>query len=278
MKVNNMASRREFLEHMPTHELDEMLRAELQKENIDDDLVRLLLRVLEEREREYPLEDNEAVAAAVEKYTAYVNSIKTTPARPARKWNGVLKVASILVVVGLLLFVVPQAANAESFFEMLARWTESVFEFFNPAEDNRQPEYVFETDHPGLQQIYDAVVELGITDPVVPMWVPERYELVECKTMNGPQEKSIYAVLRHDKKMIIIQISIVAGNGGIECYKDGSDVIRDECNETTHYVMRNLDKQVATWNSEDIVCAVSVDCQEDTLFEILKSIYITEEE
>ena len=56
-------------------------------------------------------------------------------------------------------------------------------------ERNEQPEYVFETDHPGLQQIYDAVVEMGVTEPVVPMWVPEGYDLVEYKAEDYNQEK-----------------------------------------------------------------------------------------
>ena len=276
MKVNNMAYRRAFLEQMPTHELDEMLRKELHKENIDDDLVRLLLRVLEEREREYPLEDDEAVAAAVEKYTAYVNSVRTTPARPARRWNGVLKVASILVVVGLLFFVVPQVARAEGIFEMLARWTESVFEFFSPGEVFEQPEYAFETDHPGLQQIYDAVVELGITDPVVPMWVPEGYELVNLQKQENFQEGIVYAELRYDKKWITVHVSVSNKGDGVEYYKDKSTVISYEYNEITHFIMRNLEKQVVAWNLENIVCTIAVDCQEDALFEILKSIYIME--
>lgn len=44
MKLNSMASRREFLKELSTSELDRMLQAELRKETIDDDLVRLVLR------------------------------------------------------------------------------------------------------------------------------------------------------------------------------------------------------------------------------------------
>ncbi len=278
MKLNNVASRREFLKTIPTQELDEILQAELRKENIDDDLVRLILDVLEEREADRPVEISVEVATAVEKYTTYLDGLGKEPAKPTRRWSVVLKVASALVVVGLLFFVVPQAANAENFFEMLARWTDSIFEFFSPGDDNKQPEYVFETDHPGLQQIYDAVVELGVTEPVVPMWVPEEYELLECKTTSISRDKSVHAVLSNERDTIFFRVSIIDTKNGVNIYKDELGVITYEHNGTTHYIMQNLNRQIATWNTEKNICSVAVDCQEDILFEILKSIYTTEED
>ena len=277
MKLNNMASRRAFLEQMPTHELDDMLRAELQRETVDGDLVRLLLRVLEEREREHPLEDNEVVAAAVEKYTAYVNSLKTTPARTARKWSGVLKAASILVVVGLLLFALPQAVRAESFFDLLARWTESVFEFFNPAEEQgEQPEYVFETDHPGLQQIYDAVVEMGITDPVVPMWVPEGYELENVKVVEEPTEVTLFANMSCNEKKIHFML-VARGEGPFFNHsKDTNTIETFEFAGVEHYILSNNNKINSTWIINNVECSIVLDCQED-VHKILKSIYTMED-
>lgn len=278
MKLNNIASRWEFLKTMPTQDLDEMLQAELHKENIDDDLVRLILEVLEERETDCPVEINAEVTAAVNKYTTYLDVLEKTPAKPTRKWSVVLKAASVLLVVGLLLFAVPQAVQAESFFEMLARWTDSIFEFFSPGDDNKQPEYVFETDHPGLQQIYDAVVELGVTDPVVPMWVPENFALVECDVINTPKEKFIQAIFHYDNNVIAFCLSSNDEQGEIEYYKDSTDVKKFEFNAITHYVFRNLNRCVAIWEREHTICSVAIDCQEETLFEILKSIYTMEED
>lgn len=275
MKLNSMASRREFLKELSTSELDRMLQAELRKETIDDDLVRLVLSVLEEREKNYPVELNEEIAAAAEDFEGTMKMPRGVPTR--KKLSPVLKAASILLVVGLLLFVVPQAAHAESFFDLLARWTESVLEFFNPAEDrDEQPEYVFETDHPGLQQIYDAVVEMGVTDPVVPMWVPDGYELAECKVTDFEQEKSIQAVLKKGKFAIAFRLLILADDINVNIYKDQDEATIYEHNGVTYYVLNNEERQIATWNSDDTVCSVAVDCQEDILFEIIKSIYTLE--
>lgn len=277
MKLNNMASRREFLKELSTSELDRMLQAELQKDTIDDDFVRLVLSVLEEREKDYPVELNEEIAMAAE---VYENAIMEPQSAPVRKtWSLVLKAASILLVVSTLLFALPQATRAESFFGLLARWTESVFEFFNPTEEqDEQLAYVFKTDHPGLQQTYDTVVEMGVADPVVPMWVPDGYELVECKTIDDKHEKILLSVFSCDTNTITFRISLNFEQNDVDLYKDQTNVVIYEYNEINHYIMYNLERYVATWNSGDAVCSVVVDCQEDILFEILKSIYTTEDD
>ena len=73
MKLNSVASCREFLKELSTSELDRMLQAELRKETIDDDLVRLVLSVLEEREKNYPVELNDEVVAAAERFENTIN-------------------------------------------------------------------------------------------------------------------------------------------------------------------------------------------------------------
>lgn len=274
MKLNNMASRREFLRGLSTTELDEMLQAELRKETIDGDLVRTVLSVLEEREQDYPVEVNEEVVAAAEEFESTIT--QNAPVR--KKWSPVLKVASVLVVVGLLLFVLPQAAHAESFLDLLARWTESVFEFFSPVgEQDEQPEYVFKTDHPGLQQIYSAVVEMGVTDPVVPMWVPEGYELENIKVTEEASEQALYADMRCNDSKIIISIVVQKIHSPLSHMKDANDIDVLETSGIKHYILSNNEQVNATWVYENIECSVVTDCQED-INKILKSIYTTEAE
>ena len=276
MKLNSMASRREFLKELSTSELDRMLQAELRKETIDDDLVRLVLSVLEDREQDYPVEINEEIAAAAEKFGNSIVAPQIAPAR--KKWPPVLKAASILVVVGMLLFALPQAVQAESFFDLLARWTESVFEFFNPvAERDEQPEYVFETDHPGLQQIYDAVVEMGVTEPVVPMWVPEGYGLVEAKKYIEPTETIFFAYLSNNKSFI--QFNVVVASDGItyQHSKDDEAVEVYESSGVKYYIISNLEKLTVTWIVNKTECTIATDCQDEELYKLLKSIYTMED-
>ena len=277
MKSNNVASRRAFLEQMPTWELDEMLQDELHKDNIDDALVRLILDVLEEREADHPIENDEEVTAAVEKYTAYIDGIEVTPAKPSRIWGMALKVASVLLVVGLLFCIVPQVVNAESFFEMLARWTDSIFTFFSPGDDNKQPEYVFETDNPDLQKIYDVVVELGMTEPVVPMWVPEGYELKTLYVLDQTVDTTILAGMSNGENYILYNMLLHSEKSMFKYEKDSQTVKIIEVDGIEHYVMMNLDERLAVWINNNAECSIVTDCQDEVLYKILKSIYMQED-
>lgn len=271
MKENNVAYRREYLEKLSTAELDEMLQKELKQESIDDDLVRVTLSILEEREMNWPVELNEEIAADVERFESSINIHRG--AQTKVKWHWTLKAASILLVVGLLLFVAPQAVHAENFFEMLARWTDSIFEFFDPNNDRKQPEYVFETDHSGLQQIYDAVVECGITDPVVPMWIPEGYELQDICILRQSVDETILAGLTKGNEYIFINITIHREEDSFKYEKDLQDVTVIELNGVNHYVINNLDEKRVTWIIENAECSISTNCQEENLQKLLRTIY-----
>ena len=275
MKLNSVASRREFLKELSTSELDRMLQAELRKETIDDDLVRLVLSVLEEREKNYPVELNEEIAAAAEDFEGTMKMPRGVPTR--KKLSPVLKAASILLVVGLLLFVAPQAVHAENFFEMLARWTDSIFEFFNPKEKVEPLEYVFETDHAGLQQIYDAVVELGIVDPVVPQWVPDGYILQYVHVLDQSTDTVVSAELMNSEKYIFFSIIIHDKEAYLSHEKDANNITIVELAGIQHYIMSNIDSQAVTWVTGKVECSIFTNCLKEELHSVLKSIYKAEE-
>jgi len=256
---------------MSTQELDKMLHEELQKETMDDELIRQILDVLESRESDYQEEYSPAVIEASKK----LERIGCMPT-PKRNKPRVLKAASILLVVGLLLFTLPRVAHAENLLELFARWTESVFEFFDPSDPHDQPEYVFETDHPGLQQIYDAVVELGVTDPVVPMWVPDGYELVEMKVTNEPSELAICANMKNEVKEMCIAIYAYRLRSPIAYMKNSENVEVFEAAGIKHYIVSNDEQISVTWINNNIECSVVADCQED-IFKVLESIYTSED-
>lgn len=273
MKQNNMASW-ELLKVLPTHELDALLQKELRKETVDDELVRLILNVLEEREWDYPVEINAEIEAAAERFAQSLDNHKVGTTKKRTHW--ILKVASILLVVGVLLFTIPQAANAETFWDLLARWTDTVFELFLPSgNDDKQPGYVFKTDNPGLQEIYNSVVELGITEPVVPMWVPQEYALEELFVFEEPSESSICAIMKDHENELIIAIAVQSAHAPLNHMKDTQNVEVLERDGIEHYIISNNEQVIATWATKNIECSVVMDCQED-IYRILNSVYTTE--
>ena len=118
MQDNSIASLRELLETMPTAQLDQMLQEELEKEKPDGNAVRMILRVLREREKDVPVEITPEVQEAWEKYRRNTASLDSRKGR--RRFSiWLIRMGSLAAILSLVIFSVPQEAEAESFFEKL---------------------------------------------------------------------------------------------------------------------------------------------------------------
>lgn len=275
MKQNDMTSLKEILEQLTTEQLDEMLHAELKKDPVEDNSVRLILRILKEREADHPEVITPGVEKAWEKYQRDTAQMKSS--RKVRSW--MIRATSVAAILCLLVLVFPQEARAESFWERLSRWTESIVEFFSPNDnEGRLAEYKFMTDNPGLQQIYDAVVEMGVTDPVVPMWLPEEYELVELVTTTTPRKIGMYSRFGDVNGDVTFSVDVHSEDVSHAYCRDDSQCDTYEQNGFIFYIMRNNERWAAIWTKSNIECSIYIDCQEDTLYRILRSIYIMEDE
>ena len=272
MKFDHVAVLRENLEAMETPQLEELFHAELKKEQPDGPLVRMIGSILRER---MPLpEIGPNIQKAWEEYRR-----KTQPApKKRRPMNSfLLKAASLILVVLTLAALVPQKAEASNFFERFIAWTEDVFSLLSPAETRKQEDYVFRTDNPGLQEVYDKVTELGVTVPVVPMWLPEGYELVECVVDSTPMKSLLTARFFCGSLETVYQVNVYSSNVSSEYDKDNSEMQEYELNNVTYRIIRNKDLWVVVWAIENVECSIGIDCQEKDLNRILESIYMMEE-
>ena len=273
MKELNMVDLRNQWEPLSTPELEVMLQTELDRKPTDDEKVVLLLHILEAREKELPLHLSQKEEEAWQQYRQKVRNRKRKKKLPFR-WLPVA--ASIVLIVAILFSVVPQQAEAESFWEMLQRITNSVLEYFNPRESITDLNYSFSTDNPGLQQVYDAVVELGVTEPVVPMWLPQEYTLKELDTEITPVLKGLCATFSNGNNDVVFKLDVFSGEPAHQYYKDATYHEEYEWNGTTYNITRNNERWFVIWTKENIECILALDCQEDTLRKILRSIYVTE--
>ena len=273
MKKDNMISIREFLEQLPTEQLDGMLKTELEKQPPDAQNVRLILSILKQRDAALQPTITPGVQSAWERYEREEVNIP----KPRRTRNALLRAASIVLVIGLALLAIPREATAQVFFSKLFRWTDSILEFFAPETVNEnQLVYEFKTDNPDLQQVYDAVVKIGITEPVVPTWLPEGYELVECVENITSQKEGLRAVFANEGEHVILQFDMYELDVSHRYYKDESEFIEYETNGIFHTCMRNDNRWSVIWINRSAECFLTIDCQEDTLYQILDSIYVTE--
>lgn len=238
-------------------QLETLLQEELAKDPPDDDRVLELLRALEERK--YP-EDEPA---------QHRRSL-------ARRLIPIA--ASLVIVLGVLFFTVPTKANAGPFFVLLTRWRSEFFELLSPeSKDNMPLEYEFKTNHPGLREVYNEASKLGVSGPAVPMWLPDGSELIECKVIRTRTLAGLTSRFDGVVGPIVFCINKIYEEKNYGFYREDAGYTEVEIRGVNHYIMRNKDTWTVVWTRDDIECSIMMDCQEDTLYQILESIYIMED-
>lgn len=279
MQENNVTSVREVFEKMSIEQLDEILNRELHREPPDTNAIRLILDILREREKDMHVELTPEMQAAWEKYQTDIAKISQQSSRARRMRRMFVRlVSSAAVLVLAFMLLVPQEAKAKGLWDWLVRVTEDVVEFFTPADtESRIMEYEFKTDNPGLQRVYDTAVEHGVDFPAVPMCLMDGAELKACNVLDSPSRRSIMSTFMYDGGTIVHNIDIYNQEVAHSFEKDETRITVQELFGTEFTIMRNNNVWTAVWGKDNIECSIFIDCQEDELYKILRSIYVMEE-
>lgn len=276
MQENNMIDLLGSLKEMSSEQLSRLIQEETAKESPNDDLVLMVLDILEDREKKNSVELGPKGKAAWKKYQS---KVRTRDRKNVLIWKPLMQIASVLLVITLLFSLLPTQANAETWWERLAKWTDDLFSFLNPnSKRTIEEKYQFQTENEGLQQVYCAIKNLGINEPIVPMWIPEEFDLFEIKTDAIPNQKFVVALFNGDNTQLIINVRIVNDESSYHYHKDSLEPIIYEKYGTIFNILHNNERKTVTWTIDNIECALSVDCQEEVLYKIIESIYRLEYE
>lgn len=255
---------------MPTSELDRQLQLELQKEEPEEEVVLGIMRVLQEREENCAVEVTKDIQDAWNRY--HEKTVK--PKKTTRKCKWFIR-AAVVAMFGFVILAIPQTVGAESLLDVFFRWTESVFEFFAPEDEATNPtvEQMFQTEHPGLQQVYDQLSEMGVTEPVVPTWLPEGFELTDLKVIPVLGMEKVYAFFYANDSVITLSYRMSAdilpskyekGVSGVEVYEP-----LDVC----HLIMDNGENLLVTWSVDGVACSINADIEKEEVYKLIDSIY-----
>ena len=259
------------LEVRSTEELRTMLHAETDKDVPDDDLVLSILHILEDREPDVPDSGSAREEAA---WKLFRKRVRARRKRKPLYNSNLLRIASLVLVVCLLFTLVPQQTEADNWWQRLTKWTDDFFGFFREEEDAfRLADYEFQTENPGLQQVYDAVTEMGITIPAVPMWLPEGYELAECTVEKTRIKQYVHARFLNDGSECVLKINVLKSEDSKVYFKDEEPVEEYEFGGMIHSIMQNDDQWIISWTKDNIECSIFIDCSKDALYEIIESVY-----
>lgn len=256
---------------MPTEELDQVLQAELEKEHPNEEVVLPILRELEEREKDIPVEKTPEVLAILEKLNKHNTSSKQSIHK--RRW--LAGIAAAAAVVCIVIMSISPTAQAESLFDMLVRWTSNIFEFIDPNESYPNATDDFITENPGLQQLYDKVTELGVTESVVPMWLPEGFALSDIKDSPMPGGTKVFCHFENSNNNISIAYRISADiSAKVEKEETGIEVF--EAGEVNHFIMDNDEYLSVTWSVDGVECLLNTNLAREDIYSIIISIYRSE--
>ena len=265
----------EALSKLSREYLRGMLAAELRKEpaQLNGERIRALRQELARRGPDPALEDDAAVEAACGKFLA-----ETSGTRPIRKriCRSFLTVAASLLLLTALFFALPKAAEADDVKNVIGWWNDRVFQFVKPGETPIEEEYVFKTDHPGLQQIYDAVADLGVTVPIVPTQLPLEYNLTDIKSIQLYEDCSMHACLVSGDNRITLTFAVHSKKETLQFEKDIKSVNVWDFSGVEHSVISNSGEYIVTWVTDCVECTIVADCIEDDVYKLIKSIYTSE--
>lgn len=273
MIEKDISFRREELEKLSTLELEHILRTELDSDTPERENILLLLSILEERD---PTDSMNRPEGTMEAWNAIANHndksehLRVKPSLKSRKRFVSLAAAAAIVLI--LLMTVPQTVGAENIFEILGRWTRDLFSFSNETNNQDNGDYVFQTNHEGLQQVYDAVVELGVTDPVVPSWIPEGYKLEEFQVLSPNENTKVYSRFVKDDCYIQLAIEVYSTESNDKYTKDKADTTVYNSAGVQYYVVLNEDTWKAMWRNGTAECSLVTNDKKEVLYMLLKSI------
>lgn len=184
-------------------------------------------------------------------------------------------VAVIAVVLCLAALVAPPVFGAENLVELLGRWTDEEFSFAQSqqTEGQKHEDYVFQTDHPDLEKIHKTVADLGITQPAVPMYVPQGYTLAELRTAEVMDGVWVFAVLTSGEEVIHISVRNCSKGAETKYLKDSGDAYWLELNGIAHYIFTNEGVRVAAWKTGNLECNIALTDENLDIVEILTSVY-----
>ena len=252
---------------MTSEELEQLVCAELDGSR-DSKVVCDALKILKER-------DASGAPVTPQAMKAWNKYRKLELKKPVdRSKTALARIAAAVAIVVILTTMIPKAFGADNIIVLIGRWSQKLFSYVNQEQEGPKDQYTFRTTHAGLQEIYDVVSNNGITQPVVPMWIPEGYQLEDVRVINQKKSTKIVSKLSTDTSKIIITIEQFHDAWKNKYNKDENTAVEVEIAGVIHYLISNLDMATAIWHNGNIECHITTDLSADELKEILLSVYL----
>lgn len=250
--------------------------------DFDDDRLEALLDALDEADTLPELPDTqESLRAFQEKYaplfaSAEAATAEAIPAFPEKKHSRrpFLKVLPVAAALILLFGSVSAQAFGFDLFGALARWTAEIFHIGSDevphAEITLRP--LAEGENTNYDSLQAAVDAFGITEAIVPTWVPEQFELMNVTASNRKEKIFVCAEYVSGDKFLQICYNEIRTNENVVEKEDGP-VETYLCGNIQHYLVSDMGRTKAIWQNGVMDSRITGNVTEEEIIEMIDSIY-----
>lgn len=288
-----------YLDQLSTKELQEILRADVDSPGRgDDEAIFYILEVMEKREQEHPSGSFPDLDACWQEFQTIYHTPEgegqslypaedpdeapagAAPAgkprrRVLRRW--VLAAALLALLIASLAIPV---AGYDNLLEMIGHWTSEQFTFMTADREDESglitdSEDSAETDVGA--ELRQVLQEHGITENVVPTWMPDGFEQTNDIFIEEYPEFGVtdfFATFSDGTDTCAVSIvkrsSYVDGNI-YEKVSDNPEIYI--AGNQNHYIVQNEESIIAAWYIENLECTINTTMSESDLKRAIDSIY-----
>lgn len=296
-------------EHMSTEDLETILRLDYQLpegEGLDPDTILAITEVIANREKsestpQYPDTDT-AWNDFLTKYRPHGGSFLDTDADTVSKQEQsksksgdsptvhrqrnvrwLMRTALVAAIIAVLLLATTVTASAFGYdlWDVIATWSKETFTFTTngqadrSAPDTHQASASSNLEGTEYSSLQDALDGYGITAPLAPTWIPERFKLDSVTVGETSALIAFTAYYVNENQSLLIDITMYkSGSHSFGHWqKDDDNPVPYSVGEVTHYLMTNMDREKAVWQVGPYEGGISGDISREELILVLDSIY-----
>lgn len=194
---------------------------------------------------------------------------KGATAKPRRVSALRLLSVAVILILALMIGTVTSYARGYDLFGAIAAWTEETFHFRVPGIA-QPPETMQYSDE--LSDLIGEFASRNMPFSQIPRYIPDGYKALETECYEGIGVTEFFCILSKgeggaEDSNIILQYSLIedpAFTWDVE--KDDSPPEIYESHGTEYYIVTNMGKYIALWNSGDLECGIfGVETHEDMI-------------
>lgn len=196
------------------------------------------------------------------------------PRQPSRAFHRILRMAAIAAIVASLCAAAAGALEV-NVFEIVARWTQDIFQFQSEETLSHNAAYESGTFLEDGQTLKPLLEEAGITRAVCPRWIPDGYKLSVLRSFFESNDSTFAASYNHELSENWIIVSIISHGKpmGTRTEKDTMGVTTYCKSDVEHYIMSNEGVLTAAWIADNLECGIVGKISEEEMETMIDSIY-----